>query len=509
MSVNRTLLVVLFLLYPRLTAFTAAEEQPIHKTETEIPPHARPNLVFVLADQLRYQSCGFAGDAKARTPNLDTLAGQGVVFRNAVSGHPVCAPYRASLFTGKYTTSTGMVINELRMNPNHECLGHVLTRGGYETAYIGKWHLWANELGNHHDPKNSFTPPGPHRLGFDGFWAAYNFHHEYYKGYYHTDRPEKVPVDGYEPDVQTEMAIGLISRYARQDKPFALFLSVGTPHDPWNPENVPPEYYAMFADEENAPPRFALPPNHKPENDPYSDAWGRFKTPRERESLLRMMRGYYAMTANLDWNLGRLLKAIDEAGVRDNTVVVFTSDHGEMMGAHGRRAKNIFYEEAVRVPFVVRWPGKTPAGSSSDACLNTPDIMPTLLGMAGLPIPAKVEGADLSHCAFGRPGPEPEAALMQNTGACAAWEDGYEWRALRDKQYTYAIYRKDRKELLFDNLADPWQLRNLAEEPDQQQRMKRFRALLKKRMDEIEDTFEACTWYRDHWTKDRIITRVR
>ena len=157
----------------------------------------------------------------------------------------------------------------------------------------------------------------------------------------------------------------------------------------------------------------------------------------------------------------------------------------------------------------MRWPGRIPAGSNSDACLNTPDIMPTLLGMAGLPIPAKVEGMDLSHCAFGKPGPEPEAAFMQNTGACAIWEDGYEWRALRSKQYTYAIYRKDRKELLFDNLKDPYQLRNLAESAGQERTLDRFRALLKTRMKELDDTFEASTWYRDHWTKDRIITRVR
>jgi len=259
---------------------------------------SRPNLVFVLADQLRYQSCGFAGDARARTPNLDTFAKQGVIFRNAVSGHPVCAAYRASLFTGKYTTSTGMVINELRMNPNHDCLAHVLTRGGYDTAYIGKWHLWANELGNHEDPKNSYTPSGPYRLGFDGFWAAYNFHHEYYKGYYHTDSPKKIPVKGYEPDVQTELAIGQIKRHARGGKPFALVLAIGTPHDPWHSNNVPPEYYAMFADQGKEP-RFALPPNYKPENDPYSDAWGRFRGPGERQAILRWLRAYYAMTVHL------------------------------------------------------------------------------------------------------------------------------------------------------------------------------------------------------------------
>ncbi len=489
---------------PSVLAETSARSAP----QAAPARGAKPNLIFILADQLRYQSCGFAGDARAKTPSLDALAKQGVIFRNAVSGHPVCAAYRASLFTGKYTTSTGMVINELRMNTNHVFLAQVLNRHSYDTGYIGKWHLWANQLGNHYDPKNSFTPPGPYRLGFDGFWAAYNFHHEYFKGYYHTDSPEKIPVKGYEPDVQTDLAIGQIKGYATAGKPFALFLSIGTPHDPWTPENVPAKYLAMFADEGKTP-RFTLPPNYRPENDPYSDAWGRFKGPGERKRIPEMMRVYYAMAANLDWNVGRLLQAIDQAGLRDNTIVVFTVDHGEMMGAQGRRAKNIFYEEAVRVPFLVRWPGRIPAGTTTDACLNTPDIMPTLLGMAGLPIPAKVEGTDLSHSAFGQPGPEPEAAFMQNTGACAVWEDDYEWRALRSKQFTYAIYRKDKKELLFDNLKDPYQLHNLADSAEREPALNRFRALLKTRMAELDDTFEASTWYRDHWTKDRIITRVR
>ena len=155
-------------------------------------PSRRPNIIYLLADQLRYPSCGYAGDEKADTPNIDRLASEGVNFRQAVSQMPVCSAYRASLFTGKYTTGTGMVINELRMNPNQTCLGHVLTRAGYDTGYIGKWHLYANQLGNHNDPKNSFVPRGPHRLGFDGYWAAYNFHHNYYGSYYHTESPEKI-----------------------------------------------------------------------------------------------------------------------------------------------------------------------------------------------------------------------------------------------------------------------------------------------------------------------------
>jgi arylsulfatase A-like enzyme len=462
----------------------------------------KPNLVYMFADQLRLSCCGYAGDAQAKTPNIDKLAGESVNFANAISGHPVCAPYRATLFTGKYTTSTGMVINEIRMNPDHHCLAHVLHENGYDTAYIGKWHLWANQLGHHYEPRNSFIPPGENRLGFDGFWAAYNFHHEYYGMYYHKDTPEKISMEGYEPDGQTDMAIEQLKRLSAEDKPFAMFLSIGTPHDPWDVSNVPAEYYELFKDA-----AFPLPTNYEPESDPYGDAWATFK-PGEREKLEDWKRVYYAMTANADWNLGRLMAAVDELGLRDNTIFIFTSDHGEMFGAHGRKGKNIFYEEAIRVPFLLRWPGHAPEGTKTDVCLNTCDLMPTLLTLLGLPVPGEVEGVDLSPFALGKPGPEPEAALLQGTGATARWDDGHEWRALRDKQYTYAVYRVDRKELLFDHQADPYQMRNLADDPQYAQVMSRFRAMLADRLAEINDTFESCTWYRDHWTEDRLILRT-
>ncbi len=462
----------------------------------------RPNLIYVFADQLRYQSCGFAGDSQAQTPNIDQFALEGANFINCVSGHPMCAPYRASLFTGKYSSSTGMVINELRINPNQQALGHVLHDGGYDTYYIGKWHLWANELGNHFDPANSFTPPGPYRLGFDGYWASYGFHHTYWDQFYHTDSPDKITLPGYEPDGQTDLALEKLAEAAENDQPFALFLSLGTPHDPWNADNVPADYLERFRDTE-----FALPPNYRPENDLHADNWARLST-EQRNELTEWMRVYYAMTANLDWNIGRLLAGIAELGLRDDTIVVFTSDHGEMFGAQGRRAKNIFYEEAVRVPFVIRWPGQIPAQHQTDACLNTPDIMPTLLSLMGLSIPAAVEGVDLSHCARGISGPEPAAAFMQGMGATAIFEDGHEWRALRGKQYTYAVYRVDGSEYLFDNIADPYQQQNLVNDPSHHTTLENCRQLLKQRMDDLNDTFEACTWYRDHWIEDRIIRRT-
>ena len=202
--------------------------------------------------------------------------------------------------------------------------------------------------------------PGQHRLGFDGEWSAYNFHHLYFDAYYYKDSPEKIVLPGYEPDGQTDLAIDYLQRASTTDDPFALFLSIGTPHDPWTQDNVPAADYEMFQDID-----FPLPPNYRDENDPYGDTWA-IMSPAERAKLPEWMRVYYAMTANLDRNIGRLLRAVDDLGLRDDTIFVFTSDHGEMFGAQGRRAKNIFYEEAVRVPFLVRWQGS----NSGRTCLG-------------------------------------------------------------------------------------------------------------------------------------------
>lgn len=466
---------------------------------SRMPAGKTPNLIYVFADQLRAQSVGYMGDAKARTPHLDALAASGVNFTSAVSNTPVCAAHRASLFTGKHASSTGMVINELRMNPDHKCFGHVLTENGYETGYIGKWHLWSNRAGHHQEAESSYMPPDMHkyRLGFDGFWAAYNFNHQYYKAFYFQDGPERIWVKGYEPDVQTDMAISFLREKAGGERPFALFVSYGTPHDPWRKDNVPDAYYKMF---ENTP--FSLPQTWSDTPDPYMD---RFTDPERwleyyKPNIPEFQRVYYAMNANLDWNIGRLLEAVEAAGIADHTLIVFSSDHGEMFGAHGRVQKMTFYEEAVRVPYLMRWPGVIPRGQVSDACLGTPDIMPTVLGLMGLPIPEEVEGMDLSPLARGMRGPEPEAALLQGMGHTYLWVDGFEWRGLRDKRYTYARYRTDGSELLFDNISDPLQTRNLIEDPAHKVASDRMRGSMKAKMDSLNDTFELCSWYRDNWT---------
>jgi arylsulfatase A-like enzyme len=465
----------------------------------------RPNLIYVFADQLRYDALGCTGMGQAVTPNIDRFAGQAAEFTQFVSNTPVCTAYRASLMTGKHTTSHGMVINELRMHPGQVCLGHVLTGAGYETVYIGKWHLFANQLGNHCDPANSFVPRGPHRLGFDGEWMAYNFHHENYapQAYYHGETPEKIYCgEGvFEATAQTDLAIDAIRRHARGDQPFAMVLSYGVPHDPWGPDNVPEQYWRMFEDES-----LPNPPNYRDQDDPYSDRWARFR-PGERDDLESWRRGYHAQVAALDAEFGRLMAALEALGAAEDTIVVFTSDHGEMFGAQGRRAKLIFYEEAAHVPFFMRWPGRIAAGSKVACAAGVVDVLPTLCGLLDIAAPSDVEGRDLSAQACGAPG-GPEMSLLMGCGATAAWEDGHEWRAARDGRYTYARYLVDGTELLFDRQEDPFQMRNLADDPDTASVKERLKSWMEAEMGRIGDEFRPSSWYETNWTDgDRCIIR--
>lgn len=464
-------------------------------------PAGRPNLVYVFADQLRADVLGCNGDPKAITPNIDRFAAEAVNFQNAVSVTPVSAPYRSCLFTGKYTSSTGMVINEINMNPNHRTLAHVLSDAGYNLGYVGKMHL--------NDQHRRSYKKGPERMGFDGYWAGYSFHHESYTAYYYTDdangEEKKVDLRGqYGPEAFTGLALDYLEKAAAQEKPFALFLSWNPTHDPWTKENVRRDCYDKFKQT-----TFELPENFKSTPDPYMDRY-----PQEffegdsawKESFIRgggfqeTMRCYYAMVNSIDNEFGRVLAMIDSLGISDHTIVIFTSDHGEMFASQGRMYKLTFYDEAARIPFLVRYPPLHTQGES-DACLNTPDIAPTLLGLMGLDreIPQEMEGADLSFILRGEKGTEPPFAFMQGMGHTYQWKDGYEWRSLRTQRFTYARYLRDGAELLFDRKKDPYMMQNLIHEKAYQPVLDTLRKQMKNKMEELHDEFRPCTWYRDHW----------
>jgi len=461
----------------------------------------KPNIIYVFADQLRSDVLGYAGDKKAITPNIDKFSQQAVDFCNAVAVTPVSTAYRASLFTGKYTSSTGMVINELNMNPNHRTVAHVLSEGGYDLGYVGKVHL--ND--QYRRPYNK----GPERFGFDGFWAAYSFNHNSYNAFYDTDdeNGERVRVDlkgTYSPPVFTGLAMDYIKKQANQDKPFALFLSWNPPHDPWIKSNVDPKCYEKFKDT-----KFELPPNFKEEVDQYMDRYpGEYfngkkswkKNFTEGGGYQEAMRCYYSMVNSIDEQFGKIVSLVDSLGISDNTIIVFTSDHGEMMASQGRMYKLTFYDEAARIPFLVRYPAVKTKGTS-DVCLNTPDIAPTLLSLAGLAdkTPKEMEGQDLSFAVKGKKGKEPAFAFMQGMGHTHMWQDGFEWRSVRDKRYTYARYLRDNSEVLIDRLKDPYMKENVAGKKEFASTMKKMRSRMQSKMAELSDEFKPCTWYHDNW----------
>lgn len=461
----------------------------------------RPNLVFVFADQLRADVLGYAGDKKAITPRIDSFARNSMNFSNAVSVSPVSAPFRSCLFTGKYISSTGMVINEVNMNLNHRTIAHVLNDNGYNCGYIGKMHL--NDA-----HKRSFKK-GPERLGFDDYWAAYSFNHQSFRSFYFTDDEEgneiRVDLTGkYGPQEFTTLACDYLEQASKKDKPFAMFLSWNPPHDPWIKSNVLPECFEKF---ENT--QFDLPANYKDIPDPYMDRYNSayfVDSTTWRDDFINgggyqeTMRCYYAMVNSIDYQFGRVLDKLKELGIEDNTIVVFTSDHGEMFTSQGRMYKMIFYDEAARIPMLIRYPDGARVGKS-DACINTPDLYPTLLGLIGLEkeIPEEVEGEDLSFILRGEEGKEPEFAFMQGMGHTYIWQDGFEWRAVRDKQYCYARYLRDGKEVLFDLKKDPHQLNNLAEDKRYKKIVVSYRDKMARKMALLSDEFKPCTWYRENW----------
>jgi arylsulfatase A-like enzyme len=400
------------------------------------PPSKRPNLLYVFADMMRGQDMGCAGNEQIITPNLDLFAKQGTLLTNAISTYPVCCPYRAMLMTGKYPFGNKVVTNGPPLPEEELCIAEILKSVGYQTGYIGKWHL------NGHPGSNAgaglqFVPPGPKRQGFD-YWAAANFIHDYFKSFYYRDEDKKIMIEGWEPDTQTDLAIQYMKEH--KDAPFCLFLSWGPPHDPYI---APEKFKSMYK-----PDKLKLRENV---------FWG-------QDGARTDYHSYYAAVTSLDWNMGRLMEAMDKLGIADNTIVVFTSDHGDMLHSLGLLQKQLPYEESINVPFIIRCPQKIKAGQKNDVLLGSPDIMPTLLSLMDVEIPKTVEGRNLSPFILGNTTEaEPDSALIETISPCGRYPDRTglrAWRGVRTKRYTFAKFH-DEDWLLYDNKLDPYQKRNL------------------------------------------------
>ena len=395
----------------------------------------RPNVVFVFADQWRAQATGYSGNAQVATPHLDRLARESVNFTHAVAGCPVCSPWRGSLLTGQYPLTHGIFVNDVPLADSGTRLGEAFAQAGYDTAWIGKWHIDGHG-------RSEYIPP-ERRHGF-GYWKVLECTHDYNNSAYYAGKgTEKLHWEGYDAIAQTRDAQGYLREHDGSN-PFLLVLSWGPPHNPY--ETAPGEYRRRYRPED-----IELRPNVPPECAAEAREW---------------LAGYYAHCTALDDCVADLLATLEETGLARNTIFVFTSDHGDMLGSQGTVRKQKPWEESIRVPFLLRCPGVTVR--DTDALLNTPDIMPTLLGLCDIPVPETVEGLDFSdHIRNSAPDPADGAALLACYHPFGEWsrdQGGREFRGLRTQRYTYTRTLAGPWQL-FDNESDPWQQHNRIDDP--------------------------------------------
>jgi arylsulfatase A-like enzyme len=401
---------------------------------------SRPNLLYIFADQMRGMDMHCAGNSQLHTPNLDRLAEQGMRLSHAYANTPVCTASRAMLLTGLYPAVNRVVANDLPLPAETPTLGEMFYNAGYRTGYIGKWHLDGV-------PRNKWTPPGPRRHGFE-YWAAYNCSHDYFRAdKYYRDLPVPIRVDGYEPEVQTNLALDFLA--ANDGRPFCLLLSWGPPHDPY------PLVPEVFKDQYD-PATIYLRPNVSA---PHPDAAPLARDWETRETIAN----YYAAISALDHQLGRVLDFLDETGLADNTIVVFTSDHGDMLWSQGRMKKQLPWEESIHVPFLIRWPEHIQAGSVCDALFGVIDHLPTLLSLCALEASAQLQGVNMAPRLLDETQITPSSLFLMDMVRMdeSHAQNMDEWRGLRTPRYTSARWVDGRPWLLYDNETDPYQLDNL------------------------------------------------
>jgi len=432
----------------------------------------RPNVVIVFADQLRRQATGFGGDPNVWTPNLDALAGRSLNFTTAVSGCSVCSPARASLLTGQYPHTHGVFVNDVCLRNGAASIAEALASEGYDTAYVGKWHLDGHG-------RSAYIPP-ERRHGFEGFQALECTHAYNESPYYDGDDEKKRIWDGYDAIAQTRAAREYIQGHDAS-RPFLLVLSWGPPH---NPYQTAPERFRRRYDPEG----IILRPNVPPECEQ-----------KAREDLA----GYYAHVSALDEMVGDLRRTVRETGIEDDTIFVFWSDHGDMLGSQGEQRKQRPWDESILVPLLIRYPRRFgDTGRRIDAVINTPDLMPTLLGMCGAACPDTVEGTDYTPFLKGEAPAPADAALIACYHPFGEYtrgrSGGREYRGVRTRRHTY-VRDLEGAWLLYDHVSDPFQQHNLVGErlsaALQQQLDARTQALLA----DLGDEFLPGEAYIERW----------
>ena len=385
----------------------------------------RPNFVFVLVDDLRWDALNSTGLAWSKTPNIDRLAREGMTFRNAFVTTPLCSPARASYMTGQYVHKHGVVGN----TPAGEPISHQLTTfpkllhdAGYETAYVGKWHMGMDD-----------SP----RPGFDR-WVSF-------KGQGRYENPP-MNIDGKQVE-QTGYITDLLSKYAAEfagaarSKPFCLCVAHKAVHGPFTPAE---RHKDLFASD-------TLPP--------------RANRSGAQERHLEIARNQMRCLVSIDEGVGQIREALEKSGQLENTVFVFTSDNGYFWGEHGYGDKRWAFDESIRIPLIVRYPTLARPGSKTDSLALNIDIAPTFLHLAGVEVPKSMDGRSMKELLRGN-----RRTWRTSFGAEYFKEANFPntptWQAVRGVRHKYVHYPEGaRPDELFDLSKDPLEMTNIAANP--------------------------------------------
>ncbi len=376
---------------------------------------------------------GCMGNPDVQTPHIDRLAREGVLLPNTFANTPVCCSARACMLTGKYSHRHGLIANDLRLRESEQSVAELFQDNGYRTGFIGKWHLDGGKR------MPGFVPPGPRRQGFD-FWAANQCSHKHFDTQYFRDTEEPIPIERFEVEAWADLTIEFLKE--SKDRPFFLTVAMGPPHDPYDA----PEKYEKLYD----PERLQMRPN-----------WKEGVRRAERKDIAK----YYAAVTAIDDQIGRMMSTLDELGLREDTIVLFTSDHGDMLGSQGTWLKRKPWEESIRVPGIVRYPARVDAGRVSEAMFSHVDYAPTLLSLCGIDPPTAMQGTDISKAIVGEGDvAAPESVFFQLFGPYKGGRIESGWRGVRTARYMYARTEKA-PWVLYDLEKDPYELKNLADDP--------------------------------------------
>lgn len=436
-------------------------------------PSKQPNILLITTDQQRYDTCGPRAPAFMRTPHFDHLSREGITFSRAYADCPICVPARVGIMTGKYVFNHNMPTNgdTSRVMSHEDTLPACLRQAGYQTLAVGKMHFAPQRMRHGFDEmlilqdyyrqmERSGLPSQPMRHGLG--------QNELYAGM--ATVPESQTVTSW----IAEQSLHFIRERRDPSMPFFLWCSFGKPHPPLDP---PEPYYSMYRNCPIAPPDFG----DWSDDDSAPEAFKRFRQEWSLdllppEIIHEARAAYYGLITQIDYNMGRVFAALQDIGLFDDTLILYTSDHGEYIGDHHTGCKIYFHEPSAHVPFVLRLPKSWPDrkhGSTCTTLTTHADILPTLVTAAGGKLPPDVDGLDLT--AVGR-GTSP--AGRRYLVATAQSLEKPPFLGITDGRWKYIHWPEGSAEQLFDLETDPRELKNLAGLPDYSGRQQELRSAL-------------------------------